>query len=81
MSPNIGKQAAQEIADKYGIRTEGDISSLEKRLKLLPNYISSINDVCVLKINTNYILALPIDISLEICYYIENIIDKFRDYQ
>ena len=81
MSPNIGKQAAQEIADKYGIRTEGDISSLEKRLKLLPNYISSINDVCVFKINTNYILALPIDISLEICYYIENIIDKFRDYQ
>ena len=36
--------AAQEIADKYGIRTEGDISSLEKRLKLLPNYISSIKD-------------------------------------
>ena len=28
--------AAQEIADKYGVRTEGDISSLEKRLKLLP---------------------------------------------
>ena len=44
MSLNIGKQAAQEIADKYGIRTEGDISSLEKRLKLLPNYISSIKD-------------------------------------
>lgn len=36
--------AAQEIADKYGVRTEGDISSLEKRLKLLPNYISSIKD-------------------------------------
>ena len=36
--------AAQEIADKYGIRTEGDISSLEKRLKRLPNYISSIKD-------------------------------------
>lgn len=36
--------AAQEIADKYGIRTEGDISSLEKRLKLLPNYISLIKD-------------------------------------
>lgn len=36
--------AAREIADKYGIRTEGDISSLEKRLKLLPNYISSIKD-------------------------------------
>ena len=36
--------AAQEIADKYGIRTEGDMSSLEKRLKLLPNYISSIKD-------------------------------------
>lgn len=36
--------AAQEISDKYGIRTEGDISSLEKRLKLLPNYISSIKD-------------------------------------
>lgn len=44
MSPNIGKQAAQEITNKYGIRTEGDISSLEKRLKLLPNYISSIKD-------------------------------------
>ena len=36
--------AAQEISDKYGIRTEGDISSLEKRLKRLPNYISSIKD-------------------------------------
>lgn len=36
--------AAQEIADKYGVRTEGDISSLEKRLKLLPIYISSIKD-------------------------------------
>lgn len=36
--------AAQEIADKYGVCTEGDISSLEKRLKLLPNYISSIKD-------------------------------------
>ena len=36
--------AAQEIADKYGVRTEGDISSLEKRLKLLPNYISSIKN-------------------------------------
>ena len=36
--------AAQEIADKYGVRTEGDISSLEKRLKLLPNYISSIKE-------------------------------------
>lgn len=36
--------AAQEIVDKYGVRTEGDISSLEKRLKLLPNYISSIKD-------------------------------------
>lgn len=36
--------AAREIADKYGIHTEGDISSLKKRLKLLPNYISSIKD-------------------------------------
>ena len=36
--------AAQEIADKYGVCTEGDISSLEKRLKLLPNYFSSIKD-------------------------------------
>lgn len=34
--------AAKEIAGKYGIRTEGDISSLDNRLKLLPNYISSI---------------------------------------
>ncbi len=36
--------AAQEIADKYGVHTEGDIANLEKRLKLLPNYISSIKD-------------------------------------
>ena len=36
--------AAQKSAHKYGIRTEGHISSLEKRMKLLPNYISSIKD-------------------------------------
>lgn len=36
--------AAREIADKYGVKSEGDIASLEKRLKLLPDYISSIKD-------------------------------------
>lgn len=36
--------AAREIADKYGVKSEGDITSLEKRLKLLPYYISSIKD-------------------------------------
>lgn len=36
--------AAQEVADKYGVKSEGDITSLEKRLKLLPDYISSIKD-------------------------------------
>lgn len=36
--------AAQEVADKYGVKFEGDIASLEKRLKLLPDYISSIKD-------------------------------------
>ena len=34
--------AAREIADKYGVKSESDIASLEKRLKLLPDYISSI---------------------------------------
>ena len=36
--------AAQEIADKYGVQSESDIANLDKRLKLLPNYISSIKD-------------------------------------
>lgn len=36
--------AAQEIADKYGVQSESDIANLEKRLKLLPNYISSIKN-------------------------------------
>lgn len=36
--------AAQEIADKHGVKSESDIASLEKRLKLLPNYIKSVKD-------------------------------------
>lgn len=36
--------AAQEIAGKYGVKSESDIANLEKRLKLLPNYISSIKN-------------------------------------
>ena len=36
--------AAKEIADKYGVQSEGDIANLEKRLKLLPNYFSSIKN-------------------------------------
>ena len=36
--------AAQEIADKYGVQSESDIANLDKRLKLLPNYISSIKN-------------------------------------
>lgn len=38
------KHAAKEIADKYGVQSEGDIANLEKRLKLLPNYFSSIKN-------------------------------------
>lgn len=36
--------AAKEIADKYVVQSEGDIANLEKRLKLLPNYFSSIKN-------------------------------------
>lgn len=36
--------AAQEIADKHGVKSESDIATLEKRLKLLPNYIKSVKD-------------------------------------
>lgn len=39
------KQAvAQEIADKYGVKSEDDIAELEKRLRQLPTAISSIKN-------------------------------------
>ncbi len=34
--------AAQEKADKYGVKSEGDIENLERRLKLIPMYIQNL---------------------------------------
>lgn len=34
--------AAQEKADKYGVKTEDDIENLERRLKLIPMYIQNL---------------------------------------
>lgn len=40
----IVKQAAREIAEKYGVKSENDITELEKRLRQLPTAISSIKN-------------------------------------
>ncbi|MCM1166913.1 MAG: plasmid recombination protein [Lachnospiraceae bacterium] len=38
--------AARKVAEKYGVKSETDISDLERRLKLLPDYVSSLkNDI------------------------------------
>lgn len=34
--------AAQEKADKYGVKTEEDIENLERRLKLIPMYVQNL---------------------------------------
>ena len=38
------KQAAREIAEKYGVKSAEDIAELEKRLRQLPTAISSIKN-------------------------------------
>ena len=35
---------ARQIADKYGVKSETDIVNLERRLKLIPEYSSSIKN-------------------------------------
>ena len=40
----IVKQAAREIAEKYGVKSENDITELEKRLRQPPTAISSIKN-------------------------------------
>ncbi len=38
----VKQAAAREIAEKYGVKSEDDIAELEKRLRQLPNSVSSI---------------------------------------
>ncbi len=40
----VKQAAAREIADKYGVKSEDDITELEKRLRQLPTAISSIKN-------------------------------------
>lgn len=75
------KLAAREIADKYGVKSEGDIDDLEKRLKMLHSDVKLVkaelsNEQLKLKRVSDLIIAYESIVEGD---YIDNIVRAQRE--
>lgn len=74
---------AREIADKYGVKSGEEIADLERRLKLLPEYVSSIkNDIFTEQLKLKRVTDL-IAVYEKIIEgnYIDNLIKAQREHE